>query len=65
MPSTDTDPYTKLSPVTTAPSTWDTIALTPSPPVPVLSNVSLSLTLYSLPPPSTRYESIFAEENLL
>jgi len=40
------------------------MALTPSPPVPVLSNVSLSLTLYPCPPPSTRYSSIFAEENL-
>ena len=40
---------------TVTPSTVDTVPLTPSPPVPVLSNNSLSFTLYSLPPPSTRY----------
>ena len=49
---------------TISPSTVDTVPLTPSPSVPVLSNNNLSFTLYSFPPPSTRYWSIPAEEYL-
>ena len=41
------------------------VALTPSPPVSVLSNNNLSLTLYPCPPPSTRKSLMLVDEYLL